>query len=99
MADEAPKTPTEIALDKIYKIADMMAVHYHALHQTCTALLARAGSEGPPYSMQIAAYREMRHESIKTIEDRVKQTIKEHQAPKIIKAANHILGPDGKKLN
>lgn len=96
--DKPEKTP-ETELEKLYRITDMLAVHYHTLHQTCTALLARAGSNGPPYSLQIAAYREARHQEIKAIEDRVKQTIKEHQAPKIIKTAATILGPDGKKVH
>ncbi len=93
--------PTDIQeeLEKLYKVADFLAIHYHALHQHCTALLARSGASGPPYAIQVAAYREARHEQVKAIEDALKQAIKEHQAPKIIKTAATILGPDGKKVH
>lgn len=95
--DTPPKAEKDIELEKLYKLADNMAVHYHTLHQTCTALLARAGAKGPPYSMQIAAYREVRKKEIKAIEDAVKPTIKTHEPSKVIKPG--LVDVNGKKLN
>jgi hypothetical protein len=86
-------------LEKIYNIADIMAVQYNALYNTCTALLGRVRASGPPYAMQVATYREWRHAEIMVIEDRVKEQVPEHKPSKIITPEKTLLGPDGKKVN